>query len=101
MNDSRSVIAPATDRVIHVNVLLPVPSIRAFESFTRADLLVGWLTSAAEVEPRVGGKYELFWEPADRENNSTIGCRISVIGFYPVSTDGSVKSKSLSLSISS
>jgi len=79
VNHSRSVIAPVTDRVIHVEALLRVPPARAFEYFTRADLLVRWLTTAAEVEPKVGGKYELFWEPTDRENNSTIGCRISAM----------------------
>lgn len=79
MNQSRSVIAPVSDRVIHVNRLLAVSPARAFEYFTSAELLVGWLTAAAEVEPIVGGKYELFWEPADRENNSTIGCRISAM----------------------
>ena len=79
MPTSRSAIAPGTDRVIHVNVFLEAPPVRAFQYFTRVDLLVGWLTAAAEVEPKVGGKYELFWEPTDRENNSTIGCRISAI----------------------
>jgi len=52
---------------------------RAFEYFTRADLLTAWLTAVAEVEPKIGGKYELFWEPVDRENNSTIGCRITAL----------------------
>jgi uncharacterized protein YndB with AHSA1/START domain len=79
VNHSRSVVAPVTDRVIHVSALLAVPPARAYEYFTRVDLLVGWLTAAAEVEPRVDGKYELFWEPADRENNSTIGCRITAM----------------------
>jgi hypothetical protein len=35
------------------------------------------LSVEADVEPRVGGKYELFRDPEDRENNSTIGCRIT------------------------
>jgi uncharacterized protein YndB with AHSA1/START domain len=79
MNPSRSLIAPVTDRVIHLNALLSIPPARAFEYFTRPDLLTDWLTAAAEVDPKVGGKYELFWEPADRENNSTIGCRITAM----------------------
>lgn len=79
MNHSRSLIAPVTDRVIHVEALLPVRPARACEYFTRADLLTAWLTAAADVEPKVGGKYELFWEPADRENNRTIGCRITAL----------------------
>ena len=79
MNQSRSVIAPVTDRVIHVTAHLAVQPARAFEHFTKAELLTKWLTAAAEVEPKVGGKYELFWEPTDRENNSTIGCRITAM----------------------
>lgn len=45
--------------------------------FTEKERLESWLTRAAEVEPMAGGKYELFWEPDDRENNSTIGCKIT------------------------
>lgn len=33
----------------------------------------------AEVEPKVGGKYETFWDPPEREDNSTIGCKITAI----------------------
>jgi uncharacterized protein YndB with AHSA1/START domain len=78
-NLTRSVIEPVTDRVIHVTAQVSVQPARAFEYFTKADLLTAWLTAAAEVEPKIGGKYELFWEPGDRENNSTIGCRVTAL----------------------
>ncbi|GAG76602.1 unnamed protein product [marine sediment metagenome] len=51
----------------------------AFNMFTKNSLLENWLTVKAEVEPKVGGKYELFWEPENRENNSTIGCKVTGI----------------------
>lgn len=51
----------------------------AFDLFTVNELLENWLTEKAEVDPKVGGKYELFWEPENRENNSTLGCRITGI----------------------
>ena len=51
----------------------------AFEMFTQNRLLESWLTEKAEVDPKVGGKFELFWEPGNRENNSTIGCKITGI----------------------
>jgi uncharacterized protein YndB with AHSA1/START domain len=35
-----------------------------------------WLAQMANVEPRVGGKYELVWNPDDKQNDSTIGCKI-------------------------
>ena len=51
----------------------------AFRHFVSNALLESWLTSLADVEPLLHGKYELFWVPEDRENNSTIGCKITVI----------------------
>jgi hypothetical protein len=62
------------DQVIHLTALVSVQPARAFDYFTKAALLTEWLTSAAEILPEVGGRFELFWEPGDRENNSTIGC---------------------------
>jgi uncharacterized protein YndB with AHSA1/START domain len=52
---------------------------KAFEMFTDNAQLEKWLTLKANVEPEVGGKYELFWEPNDPENNSTKGCKILAI----------------------
>jgi len=48
-----------------------------FFMFIKNDNLESWLTVKADVEPRVGGKYELFWEPESRVDNSTIGCKIT------------------------
>jgi len=76
---ARSPVAPAVDRVIHVSGLVAVPPASAFAYFTSPTLLTQWLTAAADVEERVGGKYELFWQPDDRDNNSTIGCRVTAL----------------------
>ncbi len=67
------------DKIVHHSVRLHCNARRAFEMFTVNHLLESWLVNVAEVEPVVGGKYELFWEPEDRENNSTIGCRVTAI----------------------
>jgi uncharacterized protein YndB with AHSA1/START domain len=75
----RNAVAPAVDRVIHVSAFVSVPPARAWQYFTSNALLESWLTVSADVEPMVGGKYELFWQPDDRENNSTIGCRVTAI----------------------
>jgi uncharacterized protein YndB with AHSA1/START domain len=75
----RSPVAPAPDRVIHLTALLPVPPAGAFAYFTSSALLQEWLAPLAAVEPHVGGAYELFWQPDDRENNSTIGCRVTAM----------------------
>jgi uncharacterized protein YndB with AHSA1/START domain len=47
--------------------------------FTVNEMLESWLTVAADVEAQTGGKYELFWDPDNKENNSTIGCKITAI----------------------
>lgn len=67
------------DKIIHCSVQLQCDVHRAFEMFTVNHLLESWLVNVAEVEHVVGGKYELFWEPEDRENNSTIGCKLTAI----------------------
>jgi uncharacterized protein YndB with AHSA1/START domain len=67
------------DKVIHLTARLGCDPHRAFEHFTVDEQLETWLTAAAEVEPAVGGRYELFWEPEHRERNSTLGCRITAL----------------------
>jgi len=68
--------ADTMDKIIIQTAVLNCSREKAFEYFTKNELLEQWLTVKAEVEPRVGGKYELFWNPADRENDSNIGCKI-------------------------
>lgn len=75
----RSTVAPVTDRIVTASALLPVPRDVAFEYFTKNELIEAWLSAAADVEAVEGGRYELFWEPGDRENNSTIGCRVTAV----------------------
>lgn len=67
------------DKVIYQVIKVKCAPSRAFELFTVNEHLEKWLTELAEVEPIVGGKYELFWNPDDRENDSTIGCKILAI----------------------
>lgn len=64
------------DKIVYHLTSLKCDAQKAFEKFTVNKHLEKWLTSAADVELKVGGKYELFWDPKDRENDSTIGCKI-------------------------
>ena len=64
------------DKIIHVSTKLRCSPPDAFNMFTDSRSLEKWLTKLAEVEPKVGGKYELFWNPQNRENDSTIGCKL-------------------------
>jgi uncharacterized protein YndB with AHSA1/START domain len=67
------------DKVIHCATQLICTLWEAYDHFTRNDLLEAWLATTAQVEPQVGGNYELFWNPADRQNDSTIGCKVTAI----------------------
>ena len=51
---------------------------QVWQMFTTSAGLARWLCLRANVEPRVGGAYELFWNPDQSrpESDSTIGCRV-------------------------
>lgn len=67
------------DKIIYVSATLDCDVNRAFEMFTVKERIQSWLAPLAYVEPVINGKYELFFDPADPENNSTIGCKITAI----------------------
>jgi uncharacterized protein YndB with AHSA1/START domain len=69
----------AMDKIVYESVKLKCSARKAFDLFTKDQHLQKWLAKIAEVEPRVGGKYELFWNARDRENDSTIGCNVLAI----------------------
>jgi uncharacterized protein YndB with AHSA1/START domain len=66
-------------KIIHVSALLHCNPNRAFQYFINNDLLSSWLADSADVEPTVGGKYEIFWDPAIVENDGTRGCKVTAI----------------------
>lgn len=66
-------------KILHHSVRLSCTRPQAFEMFTSGEKLATWLANLAEVEPVQGGKYELFWDPSDKENNSTLGCKVTAL----------------------
>jgi len=64
------------ENIIQLNVEIDCDINTAFDMFTQNRLLESWLTAKAEVEPKVGGKFELFWVPENREHDSTIGVKL-------------------------
>ncbi len=64
------------DRIIVKKSILNCSTEQVFKLFTENQALETWLTEKADVEPKVHGKYELYWNPDKPEENSTIGCRI-------------------------
>lgn len=67
------------DKIIDREVGLKCTPAEAFQLFTQNKHLESWLTAKSDVEPVVGGKYELYWKPEDRENDSTIGCKVLAV----------------------
>ncbi len=67
------------NKILYHSVRLHCEVERAFRMFTVNENLQSWLTVIADVKPVVGGTFELFWNPEDRENDSTIGCKITAI----------------------
>ena len=67
------------DKIILQTATLNCPAEEAFEMFIDNRNLESWLTMKADVEPKPGGKYELFWDSNDTENNCTVGCKILAI----------------------
>jgi uncharacterized protein YndB with AHSA1/START domain len=65
--------------IIHRRARLACDPQTAFAHFTQDDLLVKFFTNEAAVEPRVGGKYELAWDPPNKPDDSTVGCQITAI----------------------
>lgn len=65
--------------VIHHSAEVECSPDRAYQYFTQDELLERFFTVKAEVEPRVGGKYELDWDPENSPEQATIGCRITAL----------------------
>jgi uncharacterized protein YndB with AHSA1/START domain len=66
-------------RDIDIQILIENPIDQVFEAWIKPELLERWLTRKANVQPSIGGSYELFWDPERPEHNSTKGCRITDI----------------------
>lgn len=65
--------------IVHVSAELKCSPAEAFAMFTENEKLKLWLTEEADVKAEVGGPYELFWNPADRQYDSTIGCKVTAL----------------------
>ena len=66
----------AEEPVIDIEQVLPARRDEVWRAWTSADELRAWLAEEAMVHPEPGGAFELFWEPARPERNSTRGCRV-------------------------
>lgn len=72
------------NQILHHSVRLNCDPHKAFEMFTVNKLVEPWLVhpyggSHTEIESKLSGKYEIFWDKNGRENKSTLGCKITAI----------------------
>ena len=86
------------DKIIVNTTILNCNGETAFSYFEKKELLTKWLASKAEVEMKVGGKYELFWSPNDPDltNNSTLGCKVLAVDkphFFNIEWRGNAEQK--------
>ena len=63
-------------RDIDIQVLIERPIESVFDAWIKPALLEKWLARKANVEPVVGGIYELFWDLKNLDQDSTVGCHI-------------------------
>jgi uncharacterized protein YndB with AHSA1/START domain len=77
MPGNRSTVEPVDDWVIVKSIRLPMLVDEAFAWLTDPARLESWLCSRARVGHGVGEPFELYWDLADPENDSTIGCRLT------------------------
>lgn len=64
-----------SERALRLERIVNAPSSAVWEAWATADGLKSFLAPQANVEPRIGGAYELFFNPAD-ERMSTKGCKL-------------------------
>ena len=62
---------------------LPATVEALWQEWTDQEKITKWFSPEANIEPRLGGAYELFFDPSNHDSMSTKGCRIT--GFEPCS----------------
>lgn len=77
MQQLRSATGFVDDQVLVRVADLPTPPAAAYDLFVVPGRLESWLCRRALVEAQLGGRYELYWDLTDPEQDSTIGCRIT------------------------
>lgn len=62
---------------IDIQLLIAKSPDKVYEAWVVPDLLERWLALKANVQPKIGGAYELFWDLDNLACDSTQGCRIT------------------------
>jgi len=67
------------NRIVHAKATLACRISRAFSYFPDAGEITKWLCEMAVIDREPGGKYELYWDTENPNQNSTIGCRMTCL----------------------
>ena len=61
-------------KTIRIGGSIAAPVDQVWEAWTKGEHTTAWFAPEARVEARVGGPFELFFEPPDRDHQCTKGC---------------------------
>lgn len=64
---------------LEFKVSLKSPLVDVWHSWTDSEEITNWFSPEANIEPRQGGSYELFFDPNNHDHQSTKGCVITEI----------------------
>lgn len=60
---------------LEIEIISPLGSI--WHAWTTSEAITGWFPPEANIEPRLGGAFEFFFDPKNHSHQSTIGCVFS------------------------
>ncbi len=72
-----------TDRQLRRTVVVDAPRGAVWDAWTQEDILTSWFAPYANIELRVGGKYEILFAPPDAPLNTRGGEGCRVLSFLP------------------
>lgn len=61
---------------INMEIFIQADRLLVWKAWTESDRIMEWFAPLAEIEPKVNGKFELFFDPSNKESMSTKGCKI-------------------------
>ena len=67
------------NKVLSKECVINVPLSLVWHAWTKSDRISQWFAGEANVDPVVGGAYELYFEPGNTTGMNTKGCKIEKI----------------------
>ncbi len=66
-------------KTIRIEVSISVPIDIVWEAWTKTERITPWFAPEAHVEARIGGPFELFFDPSNHERQCTKGCVFTLL----------------------